>query len=253
MLQDAHIHLQDCPEEAIKISAGAAGHGVGRFFCNGTYPRDWPEVMKLAGSHSNIIPFFGVHPWHIDKTVEGWDKALIEYLALPGSRIGEIGLDGAKVDVSLVRQREIFTRQLDIAVEFKKPFTVHCVQAWDALLEEIRMRKDKKLLFMVHWFSGSPEIAVELIKLGGYISFSPRLLYERALKHRASFDVTPVDRILLETDYPYTPDSGSADKPDVSKYFEWLRSLYGMAARLKKLDEVTFEQKVWDNGTVFLH
>jgi TatD DNase family protein len=253
MLQDAHIHLQDCPEEAVRISAEAAGRGVGRFFCNGTRPRDWPEVMELADSHGNIIPFFGVHPWHADKTADGWDKKLIEYLTLPGSRIGEIGLDGAKKNISPARQLEVFTRQLDIAVEFKRPFTVHCVQAWDVLLEEIGMRKDKKLSFMVHWFSGSPETAAELIKLGGYISFSPRLLYERALKHRASFDSTPLDRILLETDYPHTPDPGSAGRPGESKYFEWIRSLYGIAARLKKLDEKTFEQKVWDNGTVFLH
>ena len=253
MMQDAHIHLQDCPEEADKISAEAAGRRVGRFFCNGTSAQDWPKVMEMAGSYGNIIPFFGVHPWQADKTVEGWDKKLIGYLASDGSCIGEIGLDAAKKDIDLARQREVFTRQLDIAVEFNKPFAIHCVQAWDVLLEELRMRKDNKLSFMVHWFSGSPEIASELIRLGGYISFSPKLLYERALKHRASFSVTPVDRILLETDYPYTPNSGGPEKPEASKYFEWLSSLYGIAARLKNMDEKTFEQKVWDNGTVFLH
>lgn len=253
MLQDAHIHLQDRPEEAIEISAGALARGVGRFFCNGTSARDWPRVRELAASGDSIIPFFGVHPWYADKAAGRWDKALIGYLERPGSCIGEIGLDASKKNISFERQREVFTRQLDIAAELKKPFAVHCVQAWDALLGELRMRKDKKLSFMAHWFSGSPEVALELIKLDGYISFSPRLLYERALKHRSALAVTPVDRILLETDYPYTPDSVSAEAPGVSKYFEWLSSLYGIAARLKDMDEKRFEQKVWDNGTIFLH
>ena len=253
MLQDAHIHLQDSPEEADDISAEASGRNVGRFFCNGTSTQDWPGVMELAVSHDNIIPFFGMHPWYADQAVEGWDEALTGYLASKDARMGEIGLDAARKNVSFARQREVFARQLDIAVELGKPFTVHCVQAWDALLEELRARKDKKLSFMAHWFSGTPETASELIGLGGYISCSPRLLYDRALKHRSSFTAAPVDRILLETDYPYTPDPGAEGVKGTPGYFEWLSSLYGIAARLKNMEPKTFEQKVWDNGTVFLH
>ncbi len=253
ILQDAHIHLQDSGAETEKILSAAKARRVGRFFCNGTSADDWPDVKSLAESHDEVIPFFGVHPWFADSTRSGWEDLLVKYLSLPGACVGEIGLDKSKTSVDFETQRRVFRRQLDIAVELNKPFAVHCVQAWDVLTEEIAARKYEDLRFMVHWFSGSPELAAGLIKLGAYISFSPRLLYERALKHRASFAATPADKILLETDYPYLPDAVEGQIEVAEKYFEWLGSLYGIASRLKNMDQEEFEQKVWGNGTVFLH
>ncbi|MBN2453111.1 MAG: TatD family hydrolase [Candidatus Omnitrophica bacterium] len=253
MLQDCHIHLQDAPEEADTILVDAELRGVGRFFCNGIRPPDWKKVRSLADSHESIVPFFGVHPWHAGEAGKGWAGGLVEYLKSPGARIGEIGLDAAKKDSDFNIQRAVFARQLDIAVEMKKSVAIHCVQAWDELLEELKSREGLLPPFMMHWFSGSPEIAAELIKRGAYISFSPRLLYERAKKHRAVFAAAPVGRILLETDYPYTPEAPDSAPPGAAKYFEWLSSLYGIAARMKGISDGEFEKRIWENGTVFLH
>lgn len=252
MLQDAHIHLQSAGDEAEKIASLADGQGVGRFFCNGVSPSDWGRVRSLADSFKCVVPFFGVHPWYVDDAPQGWETELERYLESPNSRMGEIGLDGAKKDVDFSRQREIFAAQLDIAVRMKKSFTVHCVNAWDAFLEEIASR-GSDVSFMIHWFSGSAEVAEQLVARGAYISFSPRLLYERAKKHRAVFDAMPIDRILLETDYPYLPGMKEGEVVEASKYFEWLSALYGIAARLKNMDERELIDKVWDNGTIFLH
>lgn len=253
VLQDAHIHLHDGAREGKKILACAGEHGVGRFFCNSAAPADWPAVKRLSEASDRVVPFFGVHPWEADKVSDGWDSVLKDYLAYPEGCIGEIGLDATKKNVDIGVQLKIFSRQLDMAVELDKPFAVHCVQAWDILLEELGRRGGAGLKFMVHWFSGSPEVASELIKLGGYISFSPRLLYERAKKHRASFEACPSDRILLETDYPYMPDTFGGAAPEAAKYFEWLSSLYAFAAKLKNTAEADLAGKVWENGTVFLH
>ena len=242
-MQDAHIHLQDSGAEADKILTSAKARRVGMFFCNGTSTDDWPKVKSLADSCDGVVPFFGIHPWSADRAVNGWDDILVKYLSDPKACIGEIGLDKAKKNVDFEKQREIFTRQLDIAIELRRPFAVHCVQAWDTLVEEIRRRTDKNICFMVHWFSGSPETAAELIKLGAYISFSPRLIYERALKHRESFSATPINKVLLETDYPYLPDAIARNTQDAEKYFEWLGALYGIAARLKNMETEAFEDK----------
>lgn len=253
MLQDAHMHLQDAVTEARQILATAAKNGVGRFFCNSTGPSDWEEVRELARSHASVVPFFGVHPWFIDKARDGWDVRLKEYLQDGASRVGEIGLDRARRSVSFGEQAAIFARQLDIAAEMKKPFTVHCVQAWDCLLAELAGHIAGRVPFIVHWFSGSPEVALELVAAGAYISFSPRLLDEGAEKHRASFARVPVERILLETDYPYMPDVEKERIPGAEEYFTALESLYECASRIKGIRGDEFARKVWDNGTIFLH
>lgn len=252
MLQDAHIHLQDCGRRAEEILHAARERGVGRFFVNATSPYDWSEVRDLSERYRGVVPFFGVHPWYIDRVRDGWEEKLKRFLKLPGSCVGEIGLDGARTDIDFGLQQVVFTRQLDIAMKLRKPFAVHCVQAWDTLLYELRKRSGSLPTFTLHWFSGSPEVALELTKLGGYISVSTRLLYERAIKQRASFDATPADRLLLETDYPYTPDKAEGPGEDAAKYFEWLTALYGMAAKRKEMDDKTFAKRIWDNGTVLL-
>lgn len=253
MFQDAHIHLQNGGLQTAKILSDAREQRCGRFFCNGSAPSDWNEVRDLAASSGTIVPFYGVHPWYVDEARDGWDAALLERLKDPKARIGEIGLDSAKKELDINKQREVFSRQIDIAVETGRSFAVHCVHAWEMLVEELDMRKGKLPGFMIHWFSGSPEVARELVRRGAYLSFSPRLLYERAKRHRAAFDAVPLERILLETDYPYLPDAVSGDAETADKYFEWLKALYGIAAHLKSTDEESFIDKVWENGTIFLH
>lgn len=252
MLQDAHIHLQDARDEARHILDEAPGNGVGRFFCNGSAPSDWEEVRGLAGSHETVVPFFGMHPWHIDEAGEGWERRLEGYLEDGSSRVGEIGLDKARRGISFERQVEVFRAQLDIAARTGKPFAVHCVRAWDALLAELAARIAGRVPFMVHWFSGSPETAAELVKAGAYISFSPRLLDESAEKQRAVFGRVPLDRILLETDYPYMPGVAAGETPAAEAYFAALRGLYESAALLKNMAADEFAGKVWDNGTVLV-
>jgi len=254
MLQDAHIHLQDARPEAARILRDSPARGVGRFFCNGSSPSDWDGVKAFAGSYGSVVPFYGVHPWYADEAGSGWEEDLRARLASGNSCIGEIGLDRARKSVDFGKQLGIFGRQLDIAFETAKPFAVHCVQAWETLLGELSSRDNRRCPpFIVHWFSGSPEVAAELTRLGAYISFSPRLLDEGAEKHRGSFVKVPLERILLETDYPYTPGAGKGEAAPPEEYFRTLEALYAAAANLRGISGEEFTKKVWDNGTVFVH
>lgn len=253
MLRDAHIHLQDAKGFGEKILLASSARGVGEFFCNGSAPSDWSAVKGLADRFDSVVPFFGVHPWYLDEAGEGWEKALRTYINGPRAGIGEIGLDRAKRKSKPEDQEAIFRRQVEIAIERDLPFTIHCVRAWEALLNElIRQKFDRRRSppFIVHWFSGSPETALELAKLGAYISFSPRLIDDISGRERESFLRLPAERVLLETDYPYMP---GVREPGVEDYFSTLESLYRYAAKLKGMREDEFIKTVWNNGTVFVH
>jgi TatD DNase family protein len=253
MLQDAHVHLQDVePGSGLGyILSRAREHGVGRFFCNAAAPSDWEAVRAIAGGRDDVVPFFGIHPWHADEAADGWDEKLLAYLGTPGSKVGEIGLDRAKRGTDFELQKKIFGKQLEIARKLRRPFVVHCVDAWGPLMEMLRGSEVKGIPFIVHWFSGSRDIAAELIKLGGYISFSSRLTETGAEKTISAFKDVPVGRILLETDFPYMAGVPKDKTPTVEMYFQSLSALYGCAARLKDMEEREFAETVWENGTAF--
>ena len=105
---------------------------------------------------------------------------------------------------------------------------------------------------MIHSYQGSQEMLREFLKLGGYISFSWKSLQRDTEEMIALMRNVPADRLLLETDFPYTePGRIGADAHD-EKYYETLQGVYDLAERAKGLDVDALEKAVWTNGTAFL-
>ncbi len=251
MFQDAHIHLQDIKdkEAARSLLDGAAAVGVGRFFCNATSPDDWQTVKEMADSDERIVPFFGVHPWNAEKIEEGWEERLRGFCSGAEAGVGEIGLDKIHNGAFFEEQAGIFMRQLDLACSLRKPFAVHCVRAWDVLIETLRSRDLKGIHFMIHAFSGTEEDMRALAALGAYFSF--RILRNVSEQKRRIFTLVPVDRLLLETDFPYL--ATGEESPGQERYFSYLRELYATAAEIRGMDPERLQEVIWNNGTVFLH
>ena len=254
MLTDMHLHLQDIPDPLMRKSILDLAQDLrtGQFICNGTRPEDWPLVEKLAEDDRRIVPFFGVHPWYADKLPGDWYETLQNFLkSNPASGVGEVGLDKAR-KVDLARQTEVFHRQLEIAGRLSRPLAIHCVQAWSDLVNILKRSLPAKTRFMVHSFMGSPQILKQLLELGGYISFSWKSLQRDTEESIALMRSVPLDRLLLETDFPYTePGKIGADVHD-EKYYETLQGVYDLAERAKGLDIEALEKAVWANGTAFL-
>ena len=251
MLQDAHIHLQDVKEYKYKnsILSGLPSEKVGRFFCNATSPDDWQIVRDLALNNDNVVPFFGVHPWFIEKIKPGWDTELTKFIQDPNSGIGEIGLDRLKKEIDFEKAKTVFDRQLEIAALFKKPVTIHCIDAWGEMVETLKRYDQKDLTFMAHAFNSSEEVVKELLKLNGYISFPLKYLEGRSQGLLEVFRIFPNERLLLETDFPYFSNSSAISE----EYFRIISRLYKTAAEIKKINEEQFRKIIWENGTIFLH
>jgi Tat protein secretion system quality control protein TatD with DNase activity len=105
---------------------------------------------------------------------------------------------------------------------------------------------------MVHSFQGSSQVLKDLLSLGAYISFSWKSLQRDTEESIALMRNVPLDRLLLETDFPYAePGRIGADAHD-EKYFESLQGIYNLAVRAKGIEEDALEKAVWANGTAFL-
>ncbi len=249
MLQDAHIHIQDLKNNAFieEFMDAASYNAIDRFFGCAITPADWPMVMTLASRYKGFVPFFGIHPWFSDMSTPDWERDLRVLLEkYPGACVGETGLDKTRKNIDMEVQKDIFKRHLMIAREFSRPFALHCVRTWPDTLALIQ-ETAPGLSFCAHSFYGTPEVLAEVLALGGYVSFSAKQLLKPDDILRPLVSETPVERILIETDFPYqTKWTTAAD------YVSALGSAYAVAAGIKGLGLKEFTSTVLQAGQNFL-
>jgi len=214
---DAHNHLHDArlaPHREALLPA-LKQLPVGRAVVNGTREDDWAAVHSMSSSHPWIIPSYGLHPWYAPNRSEAWLNRLRERIENePGAAIGEIGLDRWVQGHDLKVQLPVFLDQLRLAVEFERPATIHCIQAWGALGESLRNEPVPACGFLLHAYGGPVEMIDGFVRRGAYFSFSPYFLHERKAPQREAFASIPLNRLLVETDAPdLRPPDGANPRP----------------------------------------
>lgn len=207
---DTHCHLQDerISARAGDIVAAANRAGVARMLCCGSGPADWDAVARIGASYSNrgVACAYGAHPFYAESVDPGgndWTDELSRRLAGdPSAAVGEIGLDRAVTPRDDERQAEIFTLQLKIAEQYKRPVSIHCRKAFGAMMSILKDTGGLKFGGAVHSYSGPPDLIDELVELGCYISFSGSILIPAGKRAIASLKKVPKDKLLIETDSP---------------------------------------------------
>ncbi|XP_042463836.1 uncharacterized metal-dependent hydrolase YabD-like isoform X1 [Zingiber officinale] len=245
-LFDAHCHLQDRRIAAVAphLIRTALDCGVQRFAVNGVSEADWHIVKQMGDEYPSIIPCFGLHPWFVAERSPYWFRSLREFLsATPAASVGEIGLDkgshGRQIDFA--QQVDVFSQQLQLAKDLKKPVSVHCVRAFGDLLEIMLRTGPFPDGVILHSYMGSAESVSGFAKLGSYFSFSGFLTSMKPQKAKKLLLSVPKDRILIETDSPdglptantssWIPVSVLASKGEPS---DQLSDQAGEATRLSK-------------------
>jgi len=157
----------------------------------------------LANTTKTIVgegPFsIGIHPW--DTIGYNIDIEFNRFQTLASDSriiaIGEIGLDKLKAAVP-EKQQTILLKQIEMANQLVKPVIIHCVKAWQEIIEA-RKLKGGKSSWALHGFRGNSLLAASLVNAGFYISFGEALLKSDS-KIRAAILSIPLDKLFLETD-----------------------------------------------------
>jgi TatD DNase family protein len=204
-LFDCHNHIQD--ERLFPIISDvmerARSAGVVRMGVKGCCEADWPRVITVMETYEGIHPAFGLHPWFIADRSPEWLHALEELLVTyPQAGVGEIGIDHAIEEREDADQEAVFLAQLELAKRLNRPVSIHCRQAWGRLIELLDQIGELPRGMLIHCFGGSAEVATELVKRGGYISFSGSITRPNNKKAGPAIRVVPDDHILIETDAP---------------------------------------------------
>ena len=202
----------------------------------GTSPSTSRQAIEQARRHENMYTAIGIHPSDT-RFLSDIDAELADIEALildPQNKcvcLGEIGLDYHYEGTDKEKQMEYFERQMLLAEKLGMPVCIHDREAHGDVMDVIRRHPGVKGI--LHSFSGSVEMALELIKLGYYISFSGTLTFTNAKKPREVAAVLPKDRVLIETDCPYLTPHPHRGKTNHSGYLSYtnatLAGIFGVS------------------------
>lgn len=204
MYFDTHAHYDDeaFDEDREELLKSLGESGVELIIDPGCDMDSSCKALELAERFSYVYAAVGLHPEELEK--HGPD-ALDKVRELAGHpkcvAIGEIGLDYYWDASHKEEQKELFRRQIELALELDKPVIVHDREAHGDCLEIVRDYPGLRGVF--HCYSGSGEMAKELLKLGWYLGFDGPITYKNARKALEVLELCPVDRMLIETDSPY--------------------------------------------------
>ena len=238
MLFDTHAHLNDsafdCDRDA--LLAGLREKGVSLVMNAGCSLEASREVVELADRYPWLYAAVGSHPDAADEVNEDVLEAYRRLCKLNPKvkAIGEIGLDYHYEDIPRRIQQKAFRMQMELAREVGLPVIVHEREAHEDGMAIVREFPEVTGVF--HCYSGSAEMARQLVEMGWYIGFTGVLTFKNARKAVETAAAIPLERIVLETDCPYMAPEPFRGKRNDPGY------LYRMAEQLAQIRGITPEE-----------
>ena len=205
---DTHCHLDHYPNPNKIVDEILDRELV--VFSVTTNPSAFPRAKKLGENASSVYTGIGLHPQLVEIFYDELD--LISEYIFGADFVGEIGLDGCpSLSETWIKQVEVFDRFLEEAD--RHCCSVLSIHSRFAAREVVNILKPHKDIFLpiLHWFSGTHLELRDAIEIGCWFSVGPAML-----KSQKGFNLVkemPLDRILLETDGPFTQNNGHTFMP----------------------------------------
>ncbi len=218
MFVDSHCHL-DFPDLASSLDELLVNMQISQVthaLCVGVNLENFPRVLALAESHSNLFASVGVHPDYEDTAEPEVEQLLKLADHAKVVALGETGLDYFRLKGDLEWQRERFRRHIRAARQCGKPLIIHTRAAAEDTLRIMEEEGAASVGGVMHCFTESWEIARRALDLNFYISFSGIVTFKNAAIIKEVAKKVPADRMLIETDSPYlapVPHRGETNQP----------------------------------------
>lgn len=250
MIIDTHCHLDDkrYKENFDEIINNSMELGVGGFIIPGADINDLARAKELSYKYNNIYFAVGIHPYQAKDFDE---KILKEFLE--DSRciaVGECGLDYFRLPKDELQkeqekklQKDIFEKQLKLAVKYKLPVIVHIRDASRDSLELLLKYANDLVGGVLHCYNAS-EILLSLSKYNFYFGIGGVVTFKNAKKLVEILPKIPLDKLLLETDSPYLtphPYRGKLNNPSYTTH------ILEKMANILDIPKSELEKIIFDN------
>lgn len=198
---DSHAHYDDSAfdEDRYELLDRLFSEDVYRIINIGCSLKSSHTSTALAERYENIYAAAGLHPDSADEICR-LDELKECFSCKKVVAVGEIGLDYHYENHDRSVQKKAFEAQLQLAKEMNLPVIIHSRDAWEDTMELLCRYRPRGVM---HCFSGSAEIAAEVVKMGMYVGFTGAVTFKNAKKAKRALEAVPIDRLLVETDCPY--------------------------------------------------
>jgi TatD DNase family protein len=238
---ETHCHLdylkENNPADTLQK---ASQFGIEKVITISVSPSNLKAVRELTHNHQNVWGTQGIHP-HEAKL---WEKSVEEEI-LEGLKekkivaVGEIGLDFHYNNSPRDKQIEVFNRQLEIAIKVDKPVVIHSRDADPETIESLEtLSPQMKHKGVIHSFTSGPELAEKALDLGFHLGFNGIITFSKAENVRKIVEITPLEKILLETDAPFLTPVPYRGKENAPCYLPFI------AEKIAELKKVSVQEVI---------
>ncbi len=236
MIFDTHAHYDDTRFDGVRdemLMSMPQKNVCGIINC-GTDIASSKIAIELAEKYTYVFAAVGYHPESVDNGTCFDEKQMLKFIKENKVvAIGEIGLDYYWDTTFKEHQLDMFERQLQFALAHSLPVIIHDREAHADTLRLIKKYKPRGVL---HCFSGSVEMAKEVVDLGMYIGIGGVVTFKNSKKIVEVIKEIPIERILLETDAPYLAPEPFRGKLNRSDYIEFV------AKKIAEIKNIGYEQ-----------
>ncbi len=248
MLFDSHAHYNDSKfnDDRYQILDMMQENNVGYIMNISDSMQSIERVLEIARKYPFIYASVGVHPEAAADLTESDILLLKKYTENKKVKaIGEIGLDYYYDDVEKSVQKKWFARQIELAKEVNLPVIIHDRDAHGDCMDILREHNVSDVGGILHCYSGSVEMAREILDWGMYIAFGGTLTFKNARKVREVAKYVPIEQIVIETDCPYLAPEPNRGKRNSSLYIHYVAE---MLAEIKGISRDEAERITCENA-----
>jgi len=243
IIVDVHAHLdfEDYKNDLDKVLIRAKEANVVAIICNGIDKNTNRKVLELSKEHTIIKAALGFYPCECDKISDAEFDEEINFIKKNKKKIiaiGEVGLD-KKNDNNFEKQKECFSKLIDLAQEIDVPIIVHSRKAELKAIEMLEEKKAKKIV--MHCFSGKKKLIERIIKNKWYLSIPTNVVKSQQFQEMT--DICPLNQLLTETDSPFLTHSPNIKRNEPIYIQESLKKI----AEIKKLDVEELSKIIFAN------
>jgi TatD DNase family protein len=250
---ETHCHLDYLKAEPLdEILKKIKEAGITKVITIGVDPDNLDKVMELSNTYSEIYFTQGIHPHDAKEATDVEFNKIIERASMPKMvAVGEIGLDYHYNNSPPEIQRNVFEKQLQLACDLDLPVVIHTRDADEdtkAILKNFSGKLKRK--GVVHSFTSTIELAEFVLSEGFYIGFNGIITFKKAEGVQEVVKITPIDRILFETDSPFLTPVPHRGKENAPFYLPFVAT---KIAELKNLDLEKLKIQVLHNSLQCFH